>query len=107
MQGSGEAVREAVMAMADDVVGVRLVSQEVGPVTTTDIDTAFAVGASILAFNVKFANAAVEGIAKLKGVPVVQQNIIYRLLEQVYSLTCCCNSHEQASAADHTLTVVM
>ena len=82
------------MALADEVVGIRLVSQEVGPVTTTDIDTAHAVGASILAFNVKFANAAVEGIAKLKGVPVVQQNIIYRLLEQVCAgpyLDCICH----------------
>ena len=83
VQGSAEAVKEAVLALADDVVGIRLVSQEVGPVTTTDIDTAAAVGASILAFNVKYANAAVEGIAKLREVPVVQQNIIYRLLEQV------------------------
>lgn len=86
------------MALADDVVGVRLISQDVGPVTTTDVDTAAAVGASILAFNVKYANAAVEGIAKLKGVPVMQQDIIYRLLEQVAASSsphlscqkCCC-----------------
>lgn len=83
VQGSGEAVQEAVLALADEVVGVRLVSQAVGPITTTDVDTAAATGATILGFNVKYANAAVEGVAKLKGVPVVQQNIIYRLLEQV------------------------
>lgn len=88
VQGSAEAVKEAVLALAGDVVGIRLVSQEVGPVTTTDIDTAAAVGASILAFNVKYANAAVEGIAKLREVPVVQQNIIYRLLEQVCHWQC-------------------
>lgn len=101
MQGSAEAVKEAVMGLADEVVGVRLVSQEVGPVTTTDIDTAAAVGAAILAFNVKYANAAVEGIAKLKGVPVVQQNIIYRLLDQVaaHQLVLSPHSHMRLACA--------
>lgn len=71
------------LALADSEVGVKVVSAGVGPVTTTDIDTARASGACILAFNVKYANAAVEGVAKQQAVTVVQHRIIYRMLEQV------------------------
>lgn len=83
VQGSAEAVRESVMGLADSEVGVKVVWEGVGPVTTTDIDTAQATGACILAFNVKYANAAVEGVAKVQAVQVVEHRIIYRMLEQV------------------------
>ncbi len=83
VQGSAEAVRESVMGLADSEVGVKVVSEGVGPVTTTDVDNARASGACILAFNVKYANAAVEGVAKHQDVQVVQHRIIYRMLEEV------------------------
>ena len=83
VQGSAEAVRESVMGLADSEVGVKVVSEGVGPVTTTDVDNARASGACILAFNVKHANAAVEGVAKHQDVQVVQHRIIYRMLEEV------------------------
>lgn len=83
MQGSAEAVREAVLGLADSEVGVKVVAEGVGPVTTTDIDTARATQACILAFNVKYANAAVEGVAKVQAVKVVEHRIIYRMLEEV------------------------
>ena len=71
------------MGLADSEVGVKVVAEGVGPVTTTDIDTASATGACILAFNVKYANAAVEGVAKVQAVQVVEHRIIYRMLEEV------------------------
>lgn len=86
VQGSAEAVREAVVGLADSEVGVKVVAEGVGPVTTTDIDTARATGACILAFNVKYANAAVEGVAKVQAVQVVEHRIIYRMLEEVSSM---------------------
>ena len=92
MQGSAEAVRESVMGLADSEVGVKVVSEGVGPVTTTDVDTAGATGACILAFNVKYANAAVEGVAKVQAVKVVEHRIIYRMLEEVptpFAMLCC------------------
>ncbi|KAL0051198.1 hypothetical protein WJX82_003661 [Trebouxia sp. C0006] len=58
VQGSVEAVREAVLALADSEVGVKVVSEGVGPVTTTDVDTA-------------------------RAVQVVQHRVIYRMLEEV------------------------
>ena len=92
MQGSAEAVRQSVMGLADSEVGVKVVSEGVGPVTTTDVDTAGATGACILAFNVKYANAAVEGVAKVQAVKVVEHRIIYRMLEEVptpFAMLCC------------------
>lgn len=86
VQGSAEAVREAVLGLADSEVGVKVVAEGVGPVTTTDIDTASATGACILAFNVKYANAAVEGVAKVQAVQVVEHRIIYRMLEEVSTM---------------------
>ena len=86
MQGSAEAVRESVLGLADSEVGVKVVAEGVGPVTTTDVDTARATGACILAFNVKYANAAVEGVAKVQAVKVVEHRIIYRMLEEVLAL---------------------
>ena len=83
VQGSAEAVRESVLALADSEVGVKVVYEGVGPVTTADIDTARASGACVLAFNVKYANAAVEGEAKQQAVPVLHHKIIYRMLEEV------------------------
>lgn len=88
MQGSAEAVRESVLALADSEVGVKVVWEGVGPVTTTDIDTARASGACVLAFNVKYANAAVEGVAKVQAVQVLHHKIIYRMLEEVIYLNC-------------------
>ena len=55
----------------------------VGPVTSFDIDMASSTGASIVAFNVKNADASVDALAKQKGVDVLQHRIIYRLLEEV------------------------
>ena len=97
MQGSAEAVRESVLGLADSEVGVKVVAEGVGPVTTTDVDTARATGACILAFNVKYANAAVEGVAKVQAVKVVEHRIIYRMLEEVphpspapcFAMPCC------------------
>lgn len=76
------------MGLADSEVGVKVVAEGVGPVTTTDIDTASATGACILAFNVKYANAAVEGVAKVQAVQVVEHRIIYRMLEEVTTFPC-------------------
>ena len=89
VQGSAEAVRDSVMGLAGSEVGVKVVLEGVGPVTTTDIDTARATGACILAFNVKYANAAVEGVAKVQAVKVVEHRIIYRMLEEVSALLAC------------------
>ena len=81
-------MRESVLALADSEVGVKVVWEGVGPVTTTDIDTARASGACVLAFNVKYANAAVEGVAKVQAVQVLHHKIIYRMLEEVIYLNC-------------------
>lgn len=90
VQGSAEAVRDSVQALASDVVGVKVVSVGVGPVSASDVQQADALGADVLAFNVKAASADVDAAAKRLGVNVMQHRIIYRLLEEVRD--CCCLS---------------
>lgn len=85
MQGSAEAVRDSVQALASEVVGVKVVSVGVGPVSASDVQQASALGADVLAFNVKGASADVDAAAKRLGVNVMQHRIIYRLLEEACS----------------------
>ena len=87
VQGSAEAVRDSVQALASEVVGVKVVSVGVGPVSASDVQQASALGADVLAFNVKAASADVDAAAKRLGVNVMQHRIIYRLLEEVRD--CC------------------
>ena len=71
-------------------MGVKVVSVGVGPVSASDVQQADALGADVLAFNVKAASADVDAAAKRLGVNVMQHRIIYRLLEEVRD--CCCLS---------------
>ena len=104
MQGSAEAVRDSVMGLADSEVGIKVVAEGVGPVTTTDVDTARATGACILAFNVKYANAAVEGVAKVQAVKVVEHRIIYRMLEEVFTpFTMLCHAEPCPALMHHAV----
>lgn len=83
MQGSAEAVRDSVQLLASDMVGVKVIHVGVGPVTAFDVDMASSVGACIVAFNVKTADATTDALAKSKAVDVMQHRVIYRLLEEV------------------------
>ncbi len=83
VQGSAEAVRDSVQALASDTVGVKVVQTGVGPVTSFDVDMASSTGATIVAFNVKMADGAADALAKQHAVDVLQHRVIYRLLEEV------------------------
>lgn len=81
-QGSAEVVRDALQALASDTVGVKVIAADVGPVTERDVEQAHALGAHLLAFNVRAASPAVEAAAKNLGIDVLQHRVIYRLLEE-------------------------
>ena len=53
MQGTAEAVRDAVLTLGSPAVGVKVVYVGVGPVTESDVSLAAAIGGPILAFNVR------------------------------------------------------
>ena len=83
LQGSAEAVRDAVAALGDEEVRLEVVSTDVGPITIADVEMARDIGANILAFGVKPAVAAVETSAKNNGVRICQQRVIYHMLQDV------------------------
>ena len=85
LQGSAEAVRDAVQALSSDTIGVKVVAMGVGPVSAYDVMQANAVGADIIAFNVKTAGADVDTALKQADVNVMSHRVIYSLLDEVSS----------------------
>ena len=82
VQGTGEALRDAVQRLSSPAVSVRVIYCGVGPVSESDVDLAAACGAPILAFNVR-TGALTDAAAKRAGVKVVSQRVIYHLLDDV------------------------
>ena len=70
-------------ALASEAVGVKVVSMGVGPVSAFDVKEASAVGADIIAFNVRTAGAEVDNMLKAGGVNVMAHCVIYSLLDEV------------------------
>lgn len=83
LQGSAEAVRDAVQALSSESIGVRVVGMGVGPVSAFDVHEAGAVGADIIAFGVKTAGADVDTAIKNARVNVMSHRVIYSLLDEV------------------------
>ena len=83
VQGTAEAVRDAVLTLGSPAVGVKVVYVGVGPVTESDVSLAAAIGGPILAFNVREPPAGIAAHAKRLGVPLVERKVIYHLLDAV------------------------
>lgn len=86
VQGSVEAVTDAINQLSSDKVRVKVLMSGIGPVSQSDVQLASSTEATILAFNVRAPTAAVELEAKKDGVRICTQRIIYRLLEEVGDL---------------------
>ncbi len=82
-QGSAEAVRDAVQALSSETIGVKVVAMGVGPVSAGDAMQAQAMGASIIAFNVKTAGADVDSVIKQSNISMMSHRVIYSLLDEV------------------------
>ncbi|KAL6999778.1 hypothetical protein U1Q18_000934 [Sarracenia purpurea var. burkii] len=82
VQGSMEAVRQALQVLPQDNVTLKFILQAAGDVSTSDVDLAFASKAIILGFNVK-ASSSVESYAVNKGVEIRLYKVIYDLIDDV------------------------
>jgi translation initiation factor IF-2 len=82
VQGTAEAVRDALLSLSTERVGVKVVYQGTGAVTESDVSLAGAVGGVVLAFNVKH-GAETEKLAKAENVLVVRRTVIYHVLDAV------------------------
>ena len=82
VQGSAEAIIQAVEKIGNDEVRVRVLHSGVGAITESDVTLAEASGASIIGFNVR-ANAAARNAANQKGAEIRYYSIIYNLLDDL------------------------
>ena len=82
VQGSVEALRDALNALSTSEVAVNIVSSGVGGLTESDITLAAASKARIIAFNVR-GDAAARAAIKDHGVDVRYYSIIYEAIDDI------------------------
>ncbi|TVP71358.1 MAG: translation initiation factor IF-2 [Rhodobacteraceae bacterium] len=82
VQGSAEAIVQALEKIGNDEVRVRVLHYGVGAITDTDVGLAEASGAPIIGFNVR-ANSTARASAQQKGVEVRYYSIIYDLVDDI------------------------
>ncbi|MBP8932766.1 MAG: translation initiation factor IF-2, partial [Paracoccus sp.] len=82
VQGSAEAIVQALEKIGNDEVRVRVLHYGVGAITESDIGLAEASGAPVIGFNVR-ANAPARNAANQKGVEIRYYSIIYDLVDDI------------------------
>ncbi|MEM6307013.1 MAG: translation initiation factor IF-2, partial [Pseudomonadota bacterium] len=82
VQGSAEAIVQAMEKIGNDEVRVRVLHSGVGAITETDIGLAEASQAPVIGFNVR-ANASARNTANQKGVEIRYYSVIYDLVDDV------------------------
>ncbi|SIO49070.1 bacterial translation initiation factor 2 (bIF-2) [Rhodovulum sp. ES.010] len=82
VQGSAEAIVQAMEKIGNEEVRVRVLHAGVGAITETDVGLAEASGAPIMGFNVR-ANAPARNAANQKGVEIRYYSVIYDLVDDV------------------------
>lgn len=82
VQGSAEAIVQAMAKIGNDEVRVRVLHSGVGAITESDIGLAEASGAPVFGFNVR-ANASARNTANQKGIEIRYYSVIYDLVDDV------------------------
>jgi translation initiation factor IF-2 len=82
VQGSVEALRDALTKISTDEVAVKIVSAGVGGLTETDANLAVASNAIMIGFNVR-ADAAARRVVEEHGIDVHYYSVIYHAIDQV------------------------
>ncbi len=82
VQGSAEAIAQALEKVGNEEVRVRILHSGVGAITESDIGLAEASGAPVIGFNVQ-ANAPARNAANQKGVEIRYYSVIYDLVDDV------------------------
>ncbi len=82
VQGSAEAIIQAMEKIGNEEVRVRVLHYGVGAITESDIGLAEASGAPVIGFNVR-ANAPARNSANQKGVEIRYYSVIYDLVDDV------------------------
>jgi translation initiation factor IF-2 len=82
VQGSAEAIKNALSKISEENLKVRLIHEGIGNISETDVHLATASGAIIIGFNVK-ADGAAQRMAQKEGVDIRYYNIIYKLTDDI------------------------
>ncbi|MEM9582292.1 MAG: translation initiation factor IF-2 [Pseudomonadota bacterium] len=82
VQGSAEAIVQAMEKIGNEEVRVRVLHSGVGAITESDIGLAEASGAPVFGFNVR-ANAPARNSANQKGIEIRYYSVIYDLVDDV------------------------
>ena len=84
VQGSLEAVSEALVGIAHNEVSVKIIHKAVGGISENDVQLASASKAMIVAFNVR-ADARASKLAESEGTEIIYSRVIYELVDKVKS----------------------
>jgi translation initiation factor IF-2 len=82
VQGSAEAIVNALNRISNDEIKVRVLSSGVGAITESDVNLAFASGAPVVGFNVR-PNAKARELLERHKVALKYFDVIYHLTEEV------------------------
>jgi len=85
VQGSSEAIRDALNKLSTDEVRVKLIATGVGGINESDINLAAASSAIVIGFNVR-ADAAAKRIAGDYGVDIRYYSVIYNIIDDTKAL---------------------
>lgn len=82
VQGSLEAITDALIKLNTDEVHVNLIASGVGGITESDVNLAIASSGIILGFNVR-ADTPSRKLAELEGVDLRYYSVIYHLIDEI------------------------
>ena len=82
VQGSVEAISDALMNLSNDEVKVNVIATGVGGITESDVHLAMASDALLMGFNVR-ADAAAKRLAETESVTLNYYSVIYDIVDQV------------------------
>ncbi len=82
VQGSFEAIKDALMPLGNDEVGVEIIAGGVGAITDSDVNMASGANGYIIGFNMRPVTSA-RKLSEQKGVEVRTYSIIYKLIDEV------------------------
>jgi translation initiation factor IF-2 len=82
VQGTSEAIKNALSKVGEENLKVRLIREGIGNISETDIHLAAASGAIVIGFNVKVDGAA-QRVAQKEAVDIRFYNVIYKLIDDI------------------------
>lgn len=82
VQGSAEALRDALSKLSTEEVAVKVVSSGVGGITESDVTLAQASNARIIGFNVR-ADSSARSMIKESGIDVRYYSVIYEAIDDI------------------------